>query len=107
MKKLIFLCVLYFFTFSCNKSIKTSNSINYKYNLELLSNNDLHYKIDNNTKFRFPSLFPYKDKSGKEYLTFMSHTKNEILFYDLLTSEYLFNVKLEIEGPDEIGRAHV
>ena len=89
--------------FSCKRTNNNVNSISYNYNLELLANHDLHYKIDDNTKFKFPSLFPYKDKTGKEYLTFMSHMNNEILFYNLLTGEYLSKVKLEKEGPDGVG----
>jgi hypothetical protein len=63
----------------------------------------LKFAINDDTKFRFPALFPYADISGKEYLTFLSHMNNSILFYDLPTGEYLFDVKLEREGPDGVG----
>ena len=102
MKIYICVCVLSFVTLSCKKSNKIGGSTNDKYKLEL-SNNDLHFDIDDNTKYRFPSLFPYTDRTGKEYLTLMSHMNNEILFYDLLSGEYLFKVGLEKEGPDGVG----
>ena len=101
---LIFLSFVLFL--SCKNSGKKEKASNYNYDLEINTSNDLKIPINEDTEYRFPSLFPYMDKSGKEYLTFMSHMNNAILFYDLLTGEYLFKVEFEKEGPDGVGIMH-
>ncbi|MDR2916490.1 MAG: DUF4221 domain-containing protein [Tannerella sp.] len=89
---------------SCSNS-KSKQSGSNKYELKEVVGKDLSFRINDDTKFIFSSLFPYTDKSGKEYLTFLSHMKNLILFYDLQTGKYIFDVKLETEGPDGVGIA--
>ena len=86
---------------SCSNQGNKGQSASKKYELETEAANDLKIPIDENTKFVFSALFPYSDKSGKEYLTFKSD--NSILFYDFKTSEHLFDVKLDLEGPNGVG----
>jgi hypothetical protein len=64
----------------------------------------LKYPVNENTKYLFPALFPYTDDKGKEYLTFHSFGTNDILFYDLKSGEYLFQLSLDHEGPNAVGR---
>jgi hypothetical protein len=91
--------------FSCkNSKNRAGQSVSYKYELEVAADKDLKYPLGDDIEFAFSVLFPYIDKSGKEYLTFRSRINNSILFYDLPTGKYLFDVKLEKEGPNGIGR---
>jgi hypothetical protein len=105
MKFFLLILLLLWIIISCNHSKNNEGqSANYKYELETAADKDLKYPIGNDIKFLFGVLFPYIDKSGKEYLTFRSLINNSILFYDLLTGKYLFDVKLDKEGPNGIGR---
>ena len=99
---LIFLSFVLFL--SCKNSGKKEKASSYNYDLEISTSNDLKMPINEDTEFRFSALFPYYDKSGKEYLTFSSFKNNSILFYDFNTSEYLFDVKLDLEGPNGVGK---
>ncbi|MDR2913988.1 MAG: DUF4221 domain-containing protein [Tannerella sp.] len=101
-KKTIFLSILLLTCFSCKRKNTDNQTVNYKYELAVEAGQDIKFAINDNIKFNFPSLFPYIDKNGKEYLT-LSCLNNSILFYDLLTGEYLFETKLEAEGPNGVG----
>jgi hypothetical protein len=91
--------------FSCkNSKNKEEQSVSYKYELEVAADKDLKYPLGDDIEFMFGVLFPYIDKSGREYLTFRSLINNSILFYDLPTGKYLFDIKLEKEGPNGVGR---
>jgi hypothetical protein len=91
--------------FSCkNSKSRREQSVSCKYELEAAADKALKYPSGNDIEFLFGVLFPYIDKSGREYLTFGSRINNSILFYDLPTGKYLFDVKPEREGPDGIGR---
>ena len=100
MKKILFLILAVACWSSCNQGNKGQSS-GKKYELETGAANNLKIPIDENTKYVFSALFPYYDKSGKEYLTFKSD--NNILFYDIKTGKNLFNVKLDTEGPNGVG----
>jgi len=101
MKHLVYLFIFFFILFSCRE--KNSNYPSYHYNLIELPDKSLQFPIDENTEFVFSVLFPYTDKSGKEYLTFRSRRNNSILFYELRTGNFLFDVKLQKEGPNGVG----
>jgi len=103
-KKILSTLLLFFFIFSCENSNKKDKNSNYNYDLEISANYDLKVPINENTAFSFSSLFPYFDKSGKEYLTFRSTADNSILFHDFETGKYLFDIKLDLEGPNGVGR---
>jgi len=96
--------LLFIFIFSCKNPNKKYKDSSNNYDLEISTNNDLKIPINENTAFRFSALFPYYDKSGKEYLTFSSSANNSILFYDFETGKYLFDIKLDLEGPNGVGR---
>jgi hypothetical protein len=100
MKKTVLIVLLFAAVLSC-KDLSTGN---YRYELDAAPDKNLKYPINDDTQFMFGVLFPYIDKSGREYLTFRSRMNNSILFYDLLTGTYLFDVKLEKEGPNSAGR---
>jgi hypothetical protein len=88
--------------FSCkrNAGFLEQNKVSYDY--ELAENGKgLSYSLDEDTKYQFVSLFPYEERNGKTYLTFMNSI-HEILFYDLPSGEFLFKTKIEPEGPDGI-----
>lgn len=83
--------------FSCNSN-KTDN-----YQLKE-SNINKSFNLDSNTKNSLYFLAPYANKDGKEYLTFQNGKKNEILFYDINTSQLLFKIEPEIDGNNGVGR---
>jgi len=97
----IIACVL----LSCdnNKTMQDGlirNTVSYNYEL-VGTDKILSYEVDNETEYRFSALFPYTDKSGKEYLTFQN-TFFQILFYDLNNENFLFKIQLQREGPNGI-----
>jgi hypothetical protein len=105
MKKFLFIFLLLWLGFSCKNSKNSGEqTVSYKYELEAAADKELKYPLGNDIEFMFGVLFPYIDKSGKEYLTFRSRINNSILFYDLPTGKYLFDMKLELEGPNAAGR---
>ena len=89
---------------SCNQSRFSQyeliqNTTSYDY--ELVGNGKtLSYEIDDETSYYFSILFPYTDRSGNEYLTFLNNF--QLLFYDLNKEDFLFKIKLEREGPNGI-----
>jgi hypothetical protein len=101
-KKIIPILLLLSVIISCKKL--GNKEMQHHYKLETVAGKDLKFPINNDTKFVFTSLFTYEDKTGNEYLTFSSSENNSILFYNLPTGEYLFDVKLDKEGPNGVGR---
>jgi hypothetical protein len=91
--------------FACNSNKTSENSLvqnKTSYNYELVSNGKtLSYTVDNDTKYSFSALFPYTDKSGKEYLTFLN-SLFQLLFYDLNSGDFLYKIQLERQGPNAI-----
>jgi hypothetical protein len=67
------------------------------------SNKQLIFPIDERTKNSPLALFPYKDKEGKEYLTFQNPIQNEILFYDMNLTKLEFKVIPSYEGDNGVG----
>ena len=64
------------------------------YNYELVGTEKiLSYVLDNETKYSFSALFPYTDKSGREYLTFLNSAFFQVLFYDLNSEDFLFKIQ--------------
>lgn len=64
----------------------------------------LSFPLDSDTKTSIYALFPYTDKTGKEYLTFQNERKNEILVYDMDSKTLLHKIKPEEEGSNGVGR---
>ncbi|MDR0698528.1 MAG: DUF4221 domain-containing protein [Tannerella sp.] len=88
MKKFLSISILLLLLFSCkNSKNKGEQSVSYKYELEIAADKDLKYPLGDDIEFAFSVLFPYIDKSGKEYLTFRSLENNSILFYNLTTGK--------------------
>lgn len=44
----------------------------------------------------------FSDDGGKEYLSFLNYRTNQILFYDLNSTDFLFKLDLYAEGPNGI-----
>jgi FHS family L-fucose permease-like MFS transporter len=95
------LCVVFLFLnlsfLSCDEKGKEAS-----HTLEL-SDKQLHFSLQSNTRSFILALFPYTDPDGKEYLTFQNESKNEILFYDMETQNLSFTVGVEREGPNGVG----
>ena len=58
--------------------------------------------MDSDVKYNAFYLYTFSDDKGKEYLSFLNYRTNQILFYDLKTSEFLFKLNLYAEGPNGI-----
>ncbi|MFR0677012.1 DUF4221 family protein [Dysgonomonas mossii] len=84
---------------SCNSKIQDNDSVSL-----VDANLDLGYSLDENTKQMILAFFPYTDEDGKEYITFQNERKNEILFYDMNSGDFLYKLQPEYEGPNGVGR---
>lgn len=93
----LFTATVFIMLFSCNR-----NKVN-TYQLKE-SNINKSFNLDSNTKNSIYFLAPYTHKDGKEYLTFQNGKKNEILFYDINTSQLSFKIEPEIDGNNGVGR---
>lgn len=102
--KHLFSAILLLCCIGCSNKNKGNQSANDRFELEVIANKELKIPISDNTKFRFPSLFPYIDTSGKEYLTFSDFGSNTIFFHDLQTGAFLFDVVLDTDGPHGVGK---
>lgn len=94
--KIIIVLILGIGLFSCNQ--RTDEGYQLKAN-----DKKLVFELDNQTKSNPKTLFLYKDKTGKEYLTFQNGHKNEILFYDLKTQDFMFKVTPDLDGNNGVG----
>lgn len=64
----------------------------------------LSFPIDSDTKNNFNIYSVYKDKDGKEYLTFQNFENNTIHFYDLKQQKPAFRITPPQEGSNGVGR---
>lgn len=97
------ICLLLLMVPSCKNINEKNHAVSNKFKLETDNLKDLKIQINDNTKFKFPSLFLFTDKQNTEYLTFISIENNSILFYDFSTSKFLFELELDAEGPNGVG----
>ena len=93
--KNILLLLLFCVLISC-KNEKSSNT--YSYNLKA-SEIIKSFVLDSDVKYNAFYLYTFSDDKGKEYLTFLNYRTNQILFYDLETTDFLFKLNLNSEGP--------
>ena len=91
--------VIFSFLFSCNNEGEKNSLI---YNLTKVDGRDVSYKINDSTRFMFASLFLVED-SNRKYLSFLANRTNNILFYDLKSGEFLFQLSLDREGSNGVG----
>ena len=60
------------------------------------------FNLDSDTKYNAFYLYPFSDSVGKEYLSFLNYSSNQVLFYDLKSCNFLFKINMPAEGPDGI-----
>lgn len=96
--KNILLLLLFSVLISCKNEKST---ISYSYNLKT-SETVKKFILDSDVRYNAFYLYTFSDDSGKEYLSFLNYRTNQILFYDLNTSEFLFKLNLNAEGPDGV-----
>ena len=63
------------------------------------------FELDIDVKYNPFYLYTFAEKNGKEYLSFLNYRANQLHFYDLGTTDFLFKVNLETEGPNGVGIA--
>lgn len=95
--KIIIVLILGICLFSCHQ--ETDQECQLKAN-----DKKLVFELDSHTKSNPRTLFLYKDKEGKEYLTFQNDFENEIHFYDLKTQKWMFKVTPELDGANGVGK---
>lgn len=83
---------------SCNQS-----TTNHKTNLLEASETNLSYALDSYTKTLIHTLLPYEESNGQEYLTFQPLGQNRILFYNLRSCNFCFEIKADVEGANGVG----
>lgn len=96
--KNILLLLFLSFLISC-KNDKSSNS--YSYNLKS-SETIKSFTLDSDVRYNAFYLYTFSDDRGKEYLAFLNYRTNQILFYDLKTTDFLLKLNLNSEGPHGI-----
>lgn len=64
---------------------------------------DLVFELDRATRNTSYALFPYTDKDGKEYLTFLNQDTNDILFYSMADQSFCFKITADISGNNGVG----
>jgi hypothetical protein len=89
--------------FSCNSKQKDKSLKRVDTHYLKQAETKLFFPLDEKTKCNPITFFTFNDSTGKQYLTFQNLGTNEILFYDIDSSKYLFRVVPEIEGPDGVG----
>lgn len=62
------------------------------------------FELDSDVKYNAFYLYTFSDDKGREYLSFLNYQTNQILFYNLETSKFLFKIDLETEGPHGVVR---
>ena len=90
--------LLLFVLFSCSNNKKTNDIYELKE-----SNKKLSFNLDKNTKSFIQTLFIYEEKKSKQFLTFQNQDQNEILFYDINSSDLEFKIKPQIDGANGVG----
>ena len=67
------------------------------------SGNEISLLLDSDMKSNTKSLYLFKNKDGKEYITFQNQLKNEICFYDFTTRKLEFRITPELDGNNGVG----
>ncbi len=94
--KAILLLYLSIFLFACNKEDKRNVHLE-------KSGRELSLLLDSDTKSNTKSLFLYKNKTGKEYITFQNQFKNEIYFYNIENQKFEFKITPNLDGNNGVG----
>lgn len=63
----------------------------------------LVFNLNPQTSIIIRSLFPYTDRTGREFLTFQNDMEPEILWYDVASQKYVKTTKLQKEGNNGVG----
>lgn len=99
-----FLLILVPFLFSCNQK-RTNDSppkhATGAYILEEMKDSTL--TIDNAIDPIRKLMFPFRDRDGREYLTFQNIDANEIIFYDMHDGAWLFTIPFNTEEENWAG----
>lgn len=94
--------ILLFLSFCILISCKNEKSSNlYSYNLKA-TDSVKSFTLDSDVRYNAFYLYTFNDHKGKEYLSFLNYRTNQILFYDLKTTDFLFKLDLNSEGPNGI-----
>ena len=92
------LLLLVFAVLSCSGK---KNNLNNKVSL-YATDKMKSFNLDSDTKYNAFYLYPFSDSVGKEYLSFLNYSSNQVLFYDLKSCNFLFKINMPAEGPDGI-----
>ena len=98
MKTTLNLLLLVFAVLSCSGK---KNNLNDKVSLYATDKMKC-FNLDSDTKYNAFYLYPFSDSVGKEYLSFLNYSSNQVLFYDLKSCNFLFKINMPAEGPDGI-----
>ena len=62
------------------------------------------FELDSDVKYNGFYLYKFKDKEGKDYLSFLNYRSNQILFYNWETGGLERKLVLQSEGPNGVGQ---
>ena len=92
---LLLLCTL----FSCKKTQEAVRLDTH----QLRPTGDIkEFVLDTDVRYNCFYLYLFKDKSGRDYLSFLNYRTNQIYFYDWKTAECILKLELDAEGPDGV-----
>lgn len=60
------------------------------------------FVLDTDVRYNCFYLYLFKDRDGREYLSFLNYRTNQIYFYDWETTECILKLELDAEGPDGV-----
>lgn len=95
--------VLLLFSFCILFSCKDSQEMARLGTHQLKPTGDIkQFVLDTDVRYNCFYLYLFKDKSGREYLSFLNYRTNQIYFYDWKTAACVLKLELDAEGPDGV-----
>ncbi len=99
MIRVILLVFLLCACISCNKRSETGRLDTH----ELRATGEVKkFELDTDVRYNCNYLYLFRDKAGREYLSFLNYRTNQIYFYDWSTAQCVRKLELNAEGPDGV-----
>jgi hypothetical protein len=88
----------------CNMQIEIENPwVDYSNIRELEKDGEKKFQLDSLARPSSNSIQYFQDTHGREYFSFLNDLNNSIYFYDYSTTDFLFKIDFQLEGPNGVG----